>query len=64
MFIDYFSDGNITKNENSLAQISLVDENGIELVSYPDVTLLLKTLKEHCLVKGQHLAVASRAYNR
>lgn len=30
---------------------------------FVNVTKLLKTLKEHCLEKGQHLAVASRASN-
>jgi len=64
VFIDYFSDGSLTKIENASGQICLVNENGIELNSYPDVTRILKTLKEHCLIEGQHLAVASRANNR
>lgn len=42
----------------------LNDSNGNYLRPFQDVTRILTTLKDHCLKRNQHLAVASRASSR
>lgn len=61
-YVDSYSEF-LAKEIDQNANISFLTEYGNYFRPFINTTKLLKTLKEHCLDKDQHLAVASRATN-
>lgn len=58
--MDTFTDF-ISKKVEPTGEVGVRDQYGNYLYSYINASKILKTLKENCLFKNQHLAIASRA---